>query len=252
MLRKLMKYDMKALGRVFIPFYGAFIAVSIINSILAKLQLALPLAIGASVYGIMLGGVCVLTLVLTLQIFRKNLLGNEGYLMFTLPVSADKLILSKLFTAFVWYILSFIALMVSLVVISSVRLDVREIIPALIRLMNKLPIGGFHFAMFTIETLLAGIIMLLGMIMFLYACISLSLLVSKHRGLFSFGAFVVISMLWQVAASQVVKALSKLQMEYNIYTAHGFMWGGIAWGLINFFIFYFITRYMLTRKLNLE
>ncbi len=252
MLGKLMKYDMKALGRVFLPFYGALLAISIINRILGALKLVVPMAIGAGVYSLTLGGVCVLTLVLTLQIFRRNLMGNEGYLMFTLPVSTDKLILSKLFTAFVWYILSFIALMISILVISAVRIDPREIISGFISMMNELPVSGPEFALFVLEALLTIAITLLSSIMFLYACISLSLLVSKHRGLFTFGAFVVLSILWQMAVSGIARALPIWHMECNTQSAHTILWGLTALGLVTFFIFYFITRYMLTRRLNLE
>lgn len=50
----------------------------------------------------------VLTIVVTIQRFRKNLLGDEGYLMFTLPVSTSSLILSKCITALIYAVLSFI------------------------------------------------------------------------------------------------------------------------------------------------
>ncbi|MGI6344290.1 MAG: hypothetical protein ACOX18_04380 [Bacillota bacterium] len=40
---------------------------------------------------------------LVVQHFRRNLFSNEGYLMFTLPVSATKLLLSKVITTLIWF-----------------------------------------------------------------------------------------------------------------------------------------------------
>ena len=47
-----------------------------------------------------------LTLVLMVYRFYKNLMTDEGYLMFTLPVSRSQLIWSKLMVALAWGVLS--------------------------------------------------------------------------------------------------------------------------------------------------
>ena len=50
--------------------------------------------------------IAVLCFVSTVQRFYKNLLGREGYLMHTLPVTETQLILSKLITSMVWVLCS--------------------------------------------------------------------------------------------------------------------------------------------------
>ena len=50
--------------------------------------------------------IAVLCFVSTVQRFYKNLLGREGYLMHTLPVTETQLILSKLLTSMVWVLCS--------------------------------------------------------------------------------------------------------------------------------------------------
>ena len=43
-----------------------------------------------------------LTIYLLVERFYHNLLGNEGYLMFALPVSTSEHIIAKILTALIW------------------------------------------------------------------------------------------------------------------------------------------------------
>ena len=52
-------------------------------------------------------GVCLMSLVLMVQRFYKNLLGDEGYVMFTLPVSIHQQVWSKLIVSAVWFAATF-------------------------------------------------------------------------------------------------------------------------------------------------
>lgn len=253
MLGKLMKYEMQAMGRVFLPLYGALIILAILNRVLISLKLTLPIAIGGTVYGLLMGGICVLTLVLTLQRFSKSLLGNEGYLMFTLPVSTDNLILSKLFSAFIWSILSALTLGISIVIISAVRVNFFEIIENISIAIAHSGLSGLDITLFSLEFLVIIFLMGAGSIIMFYACISLSLLVNKRKGLFSFGAFIAISILWNVLSTYTARFFYNFRPEtFSVPTAHVVLLLTILFGLISFFALYFVTRYMLTRKLNLE
>ncbi|MFQ9052505.1 MAG: ABC transporter permease [Oscillospiraceae bacterium] len=60
----------------------------------------------ATLFGVTTFGMLLLTLVLMVYRFYKNLMTDEGYLMFTLPVSRSQLIWSKLLVALVWSVLS--------------------------------------------------------------------------------------------------------------------------------------------------
>ncbi len=254
MLGKLFKYDMKSLGRVFLPLYAALIIISAVNRILILTGLNVPIMIGSSVFGMLLGGVCVATFILTLNRFRKNLLGNEGYLSFTLPVSADKLILSKLFSAAIWFVVSFIVVIISIVIMAANGSDYVEFLNDLRELFSHFRGLDWNSVIFFIDII---IIMALGTfcsIMVLYCCISLSMMVNKHRKAFSFGAFVVITIVAQILAAILFSALSNLgPIELSRLAAAHIILGLIILGeLVVFGIFYSATRFMLTKKLNLE
>ena len=97
---KLLKYEWKACARTCLPLYGVLILMSLISRILyvipknASLDFMLP-AIGSMLYmGVMMAAF-VVTAVILIQRFYKNLLGSEGYLMFTLPVTVSQHLLSK-------------------------------------------------------------------------------------------------------------------------------------------------------------
>ncbi len=107
MLIKLLKYEFKDTARIIPLFY-------LVTLIFAGMVLlAKTLDIGwfrmtTSFLLLLLGiAVAVVTLVVIVMRFYKNLYSNEGYLMFTLPVKPHLLLASKGITAFCWMILSY-------------------------------------------------------------------------------------------------------------------------------------------------
>jgi hypothetical protein len=95
--------------------------------------------------------------------------------------------------------------------------------------------------------------MTIGTIVILYACMSLSLLVNKRRGLFTFGAFIVVSIFWQIVTSYVFKLFFQFQTnQFSIVALHQLMAMGVVGSIATIAVFYFITRIMLSRKLNIE
>lgn len=99
-----MKYELRSTARYFLPIYAAIIVFSMLIGIrgindnyMYALNMILPMALGLSFMG--LG---VLTLIMVVKRFDSNLLGDEGYLMFTLPVKSSSIIFSKLLTSLIW------------------------------------------------------------------------------------------------------------------------------------------------------
>lgn len=106
MLTTLMKYEFKAVGRLLLPLYGAWLIAAVL----------LGLSIGNSgndgsvlfitLSSILYAGACIsaviLTAIILIQRFYKNLLGSEGYLMFALPVSTGRHIANKVVSGAVW------------------------------------------------------------------------------------------------------------------------------------------------------
>ena len=262
MLGKLMKYEFMATGRVFLPLFAALLIISVVNRILSSFQLGTPMAIGIIIAVILIVGIFVLTFIFTIQRFRQNLLSEEGYLMMTLPLRTDSLILSKLFVSAVWAAASFVIVVIAIMVMAMTGYDFSDLARILRDFFAAVALEASQFVVYVIEALILIIISIFSSILLLYACISLSMLVNRHRGLFSFGAFIVITTALQIIGSVFVAIGAAITMPgglnrlFNSMSAFGISQIVIAvvvlTEIILCAIYYFITRHMLKNKLNLQ
>ena len=97
MLIKLFKYEMKSLGRILLPLYGAVLLLTLALSAIIAFAIEnvyVNMLLG-TIYTLIFAVSIIMTLFLIVQRFYKNLLGSEGYLMFTLPVSTRQHLISK-------------------------------------------------------------------------------------------------------------------------------------------------------------
>ena len=119
MLNRLLKYEIKATARKFLPLYAAIIVVSLfVNWGIRFPKLGIISGLSNFLLAALFVSLIAITLITIIQRFKNNLLSNEGYLMFTLPVSTKKLILSKLICAVVWAFLSVIVSVFSFLIIA--------------------------------------------------------------------------------------------------------------------------------------
>ncbi|MDR0500728.1 MAG: hypothetical protein LBG97_05725 [Coriobacteriales bacterium] len=134
MLGKILKYEFKSMARVYALLYAALLLIALVNGLLLPTdsfnsplgdsyssavsigaQTFLSAVFGATIlaYTILVVGTALMPVVISVIRFYK-LLGNEGYLWLTLPVSANTHILGKLISSFVWFIASIIVIVISL------------------------------------------------------------------------------------------------------------------------------------------
>lgn len=107
MLKQLLKYEFKATGRTYGGLYLALVALAVLSGFSlrssSKDDFASLLLFAYMVVAVAVAVVSVMTIVTR---FTRNLLGREGYLMHTLPVTESQLILSKLISSVVWMLCS--------------------------------------------------------------------------------------------------------------------------------------------------
>jgi hypothetical protein len=165
---------------------------------LISLRFQAPSVIGIALSVILIVAVFVITLIITLQRVDKNLLTNEGYLMFTLPVSTDRLIWSKLIVASVWNILSIVIVFIAIGIMAITEFNLADALRCFSELLDSVGIYGGTLAAFIVEFIVLCLTSLLSGILTFYACMSVSLLMNKHRVLFSFVAFLVFNTVGQI------------------------------------------------------
>ena len=114
MLKQLLKYEFKATKSLYFGLYLALALLSVVLGVTFRQEHALAHSTSFQnlevilmiVYVSVILAIAVLCFVNTIQRFYQNLLGREGYLMHTLPVNENQLILSKLLTSMVWVLCS--------------------------------------------------------------------------------------------------------------------------------------------------
>lgn len=261
---KLLKYEWKACARTCLPLYGVVLLVALINRLLysdavSGLLFGIPAFLTTLLYGALLVALFVMTMVILVQRFYKNLLGTEGYLMFTLPVSVSQHILSKGIIAVAMSALSCVAAFISIDLLSH-DMSVGHGFVSLLRNLSAHPSD----IAVTLEGVLWFALTALAGVLFIYLCIALGHLAKKHRLLMSFVWYFVLSTAVQVLGVIVMMGSVNEKTAAGAYSVLAFLDGMGAAG-IHFIMLVLClvsaaagavcfagTRYILVHKLNLE
>ena len=268
MLGKLLKYELKATSRVFIPLYIAILIVSIVNGLSLNLEILNIQGLATIVLMCLFISLFVITIVVTIQRFNKNLLKDEGYLMFTLPVSSKHLILSKYLTSLIWTFLSFVVAFLSFTIIFMIptykyfdfSYFINEFNLLFSNMLNLNILGQF------IKIILLMIISYTIFIFNVYLALSVGQLpiFNRFRNVSSFIGFLVINLLISYAqnivslfvndASVNIEAIDNINYAINSVTSIVSKGLNIAIviNLIIILVLFFATTYILDKKLNLE
>lgn len=129
MLRKLLKYDFRALNRFLIILHVILLASAFLGRIALRasvISLGENGIVGFGIFLIIVYAVALLaalnaTLILVGVYFYRNLYSDEGYLTHTLPVSAGELLASKAIAGSVWLFADQILMLVSFAILVSFR-----------------------------------------------------------------------------------------------------------------------------------
>lgn len=261
MLRKLMKYEFKATGRIILPLYAAFLIFAFLTRFLffyntmtkASISSApnLIALISIFAYGFLMAAIFVVTLFIIIQRFYKNLLCDEGYLMNTLPVETYKNIANKLIVGVLWTILGFIIVMISFLVLfitfDSFKHFIINFIHEAIRTFDKY---GFTPYLALFEFLILSLLGTSKFIIKIFASICIGHLFDKAKVLWSLGIFIVLSI------AESIIDLSLLNSNLTIRTAELFTNKILLIPIVYFAIYntvyFFIANYIVKNKLNLE
>lgn len=257
MFGKLMKYELKSLLKGLLPLYGAILAVALINAVMASFGIGnsidgLPQVTAIMLYFGLCVAVAVVTFLVIIQRFYKGLLGQEGYLMFTLPVPTWQLTLSKLLGAVITTILSGIVGILSILILGSLNINWG---PFFRDFADIFPHWTLDATLFIIELIVLMLVGVAAMILEIYVAMALGHLANKHRIAMSFVWFVVLQTVLSFLTGLSAMALSYWPFFPAFYanlSAHGMMWMLILPCLIEAAVFYFGTTWILKNKLNLE
>lgn len=261
MLRKLIGYEFRATRRIFFPAYLALLALSVLNAVSFGLtssldDLSLPSGLLMMVYVVAIMAVAFLSLAYMIVRFYQNLLGDEGYLMFTLPVRPWQLLWSKAIVSTAWMAVSVILSGISIMIVTFGGLiadgEFGNLLQALPILWNGLAseLGGGFLVGVSLEVIVCGLIYVIAFCMHIYAALSLGQLFHRFRLGMSFVMYVVCSIVEQI----VFVLLGNIHVEINVVQT-GIMIAVavmIVWNMVTAAVYFVISNYLLSRKLNLQ
>lgn len=267
MLGKLLKHEFRATGRVMLPLYLILMVISLFGNFATRIMehsdsRLLNLVGGLTIFAFFIGlmAVSLMSLYLMISRFHKNLLTDEGYLMFTLPVSVHSLIFSKIIVSTVWFIgttivdcLAFLALFFR---VGYLRSFFRELDDLFSQLTAYYTINGTAMML---ELLVLGILACAALCLVVYASAALGHSFANHKILLSFVFFFGFTWVSQFISLGSILALDGV--DFNFYLLdhlspmgqiHAVFVMLIAAELIYCAIFYVITAITLQKRINLE
>ncbi len=274
MLRKLLKHEFRATARVMLPVY----LVTILLALMARgtdfwtqmvtmdsftgqnFLLFISILIGVG-FSLALVATFVVAVILMILRFRSNLMADEGYVMFTLPVSTHALVWSKLIVSTVWFVGAILIDILSVTVLVADITFFQEfgrVIHEISQHMTTYMMGnGIAFVVELILTFLLG-----GLISCLtfYTPLAIGHSFSQHKMLLSVAFFFAIQVSMQIISWTLVMIGVPFVNAFSVWFSnatpaavlHGMMWVSILTSAIYGVVLYCITIRMLHRHLNLE
>ena len=270
MLRKLIKHEFRATGRIMGPLYlvllvtalGANFSIRVMdradNRLLNILSGLVVMAFVAAIVG-----VCFMSFALMLQRLYRNLLRDEGYIMFTLPASVHQQVWSKLIVSSVWFIATGAAVLLSFLVAAYEAGFVSAFFRGLARVLQEMT--AYYALNGTAVALELAALCFVSCVAFalqFYAAMAVGHSFSNHKMLlsvafyfgFQFASQIIGTVLLvALADSPLVEHLATLDFHFTAVTAvHVTICLILAITAVYGAIFYFLTTYFLKTRLNLE
>lgn len=274
MLRKLLKHEFRATGRIMLPVIGILLATSVPANLslrylldsrtwfLSMLGILMLTAFGFAIFG-----VCIVSFVLMIQRFYKNLLQDEGYVMLTLPVSIHQHVWSKLIVSSVWFIVTTLAVILASCIVAFDIDFIRYFFTGLGELFQELRKVQAYYAIngtaIIIELIVLVFLGLVSMCLQFYAALAAGHSLPSHKMAWSVVWYFGLQFVFQIIAFSGINILDQVNFfNWGIFhpDIHLSAMAGIHIGMFLLIfanvvygaVFYGITTFFLKKRLNLE
>lgn len=268
MLGKLIKHEFRATGRILLPVYLVMLLTAalvrgfqVLTERVAGNFMELLATLSVLLFGAAVFCGSVLAFVLMIYRFYKNLMTDEGYLMFTLPVTTGQLIWSKMIVSAVW-------------LLATAAVDVLSVFVAVFnsmawRDMFRLPallwreMRDYAGELGVIPAELVVLVLLAALVFFLkfYAAIALGHSFTEHKKLLSVVFFAAFSVAEQILGSAgllgvasygIPRSWLRGTMNYYTQSVQLALGGAILAVVLYGAVYYLVTCFSLKKRLNLQ
>lgn len=269
MVKKLIKHEFMALSRMLVPMYIILLGLSLITRIIVVFEndsVIYDIISVSSIIVLAIGLVVgvVYTMVSCIIRFYRNLFSKEGYLTFTLPVSVNAHLGTKLFTSAVAYITSLAVIFFAFCIATSGELLV-EIFKAVGFIFGKASETlGADLALYIIEFAVLSIVSICTSILLFYACMCIGQLAKRSRVLLALGVYFGYYNLTQIIVTIGMVMMTVFEdselflelIEWITYHPtefiHVALLGALVIEAVLGGVYYLIAHTIMKKKLNLE
>lgn len=268
MVKKLFKHEFHALFRIMLPVYAILLVLSVAQKVIQCFEgssktynIIFVFSIITFVASIIVA--IVLSLILCIVRYYKNLFTGEGYLTLTLPATATEHLVVKSVTAVITQIATILVAAISAII--AVDFDViKEVWKAIVYSVKEIPDNYRpHIFGLLFEILLVIIAWLFMYTLEFYFCMTVGQMANKNRifaavGVF-FGLYVatqIIETIFVVIIAANGDAMSKLITK--LFTGHELLGIYLAFAILLVIgvglslAYFFLSRTILKNKLNIE
>lgn len=271
MFAKLLKYEWKAtsglLGVLTLAAVGVGALLTVLLRFLQAAPADTPELLLAPVSTILIGGFLAVvayaigTQIVLLVRFYKNKYSNEGYLTFTLPVTAHQILLSSLLNYLIWTVIS-VAVVLAVFTIAifvgsaSKGFYNKEAWDAMIQIIRMLSYQE-GLVDYIVTILVNSAVSSLASVVLVHTAITLGAVIAKkHKILAAFGCYYGISMIMGIISSVLMVGIGLMS---SVLTTADQLFGGMniimilqaVLYVVIAVIGYFVSHYLMKNKLNL-
>lgn len=275
MLGKLIKHEFRATARVMLPLFPVVLLLALFTRVLDS---DILFAIKAQGFYSILSTLVIIAFVLALVImaifsvvlmvsrFYKNLMTDEGYLMFTLPVGVHRILWSKLIVSAVWFIATFAVEALAIVIVAYEGGMMRGLLTSLYEFLSNLSsYYALNVLAFVLEIFVLVLLALLVSCLNFYAPIAIGHSFANHKTLLSVVFYFAISAFWQtvflavgysgvtwLAGNVTVFDFNVANIPATMTLAHGMILSAALWMLLVGAAMYVLTWFVLRKHRNLQ
>ena len=261
MLVKLLKYDFKDILKKLLPFYIILIILALLTRLSFDIMdsvkiLKVTIGILIALLIIMIISCPIASFIYIIKNYFNNLVKKEGYLIHTLPVTKNSIILSKLITAVSVTLISVIFSL--LAVYLGFILGRANVINEIVSIVSEININ-YEFLILIIISMFSTLIL---QYLIIFLAIGVGQLHNKNKGIMSIIYSVIFNYINQIICSIIIvipmlfnTKIKKLILDNqnpDIYLINEIIYISLFISFVFIFIYFIVTSRIMAKKLNLE
>lgn len=265
MVKKLFKHEAHALWRSMMPIWCVLFGVSVLGRFIQLFEqesVAYNIINGSAIffYVVSLIACIACPFVFAVTRFHRNLFSGEGYLTFTLPVTAHQHILVKLAVAVITQTVTLVAAAISVVLLTfgDLAWEIGKAVWYLFKFAARA--WGGHLPLYAAESIVGVIVVFTVETLLFYACICIGQQSKKNRTLAAVGAYFGFYFIKQILGTIVLLIGSAMDLypltrwidHHPFAAAHIGLCGGILVEVVIGCFLYWLSHRLITHRLNLE